>query len=206
MKTILFVNPKGGSGKSTLAVNLASYYALWDVPVALADYDPQHSSLQWLAARGESEKPIHAIDAAAGKRINVPGAVQRVVMDSPAAIPAREIRRLFAFADKVILPVLPSPLDIRAAAKFLGELLHGGAPKKNRVCLVANRVRENTLIYQNLESFLRQVRLPLAAQFRETQNYIRAAAGGRGIFEMPPYQVNKDIEQWRPLIRWIEKG
>jgi len=206
MKTILIVNPKGGCGKSTLATNLASYYALWKVPVALVDYDPQHSSLEWLAQRGAAANPIHGIDAGGGKRINLPGATERVIMDSPARIDAGQMQRLFQFADSVLLPVLPSPVDIRAAAKFLGELMLGGILKSARVGLVANRVRENTLIYHNLESFLRQVKLPLVAQLRDTQNYIRAAAGGHGIFEMSPYQVNKDIEQWRPLIRWVEKG
>ena len=39
---------------------------------------------------------------------------------------------------------------------------------------------------------------------RDTQNYIRAAEGGYGIFELPPYIVDKDIKQWRRLINWIE--
>ncbi len=51
MRSILVVNPKGGCGKTTIATNLASYYAIWDVPTALVDFDPQKSSLEWLDAR-----------------------------------------------------------------------------------------------------------------------------------------------------------
>ncbi|MGR3915165.1 MAG: AAA family ATPase [Gammaproteobacteria bacterium] len=206
MKTTLMLNPKGGCGKSTLATNLASYYAVWGVAVALVDYDPQHSSLEWLAQRGKAENPIHGIDAGGGKRVSLPGAIKRVIIDSPARIEAGQLRRLFKFADNVLLPVLPSPLDIRAAAHFLGELLLSGMLQDARVGLVANRVRENTRIYHNLEKFLRQLKMPLVAQLRDTQHYIRAAAGGHGIFEMPPHQVNQDMEQWRPLINWVEKG
>ena len=208
MKTILVVNPKGGCGKSTLATNLASYYALWKVPVALVDYDPQQSSLEWLAQRGEALNPIRGIDASGGQhsRVGVRGDIRRVIMDAPARIPAAQLKRLFKFADRVILPVLPSPIDIRAAGHFIGELMLGDLLRAAPVGLVANRVRENTLIYYNLEAFLAQMKIPLITHLRDTQNYIRAAAAGYGIFEMSPYQVDKDIEQWRPLIRWVEKG
>ncbi len=210
MKTILVVNPKGGCGKSTLATNLASYYALWKVPVALVDYDPQQSSMEWLAERNSALNPIHGIDASAGTsakqwHVNVPGDIQRVILDSPARIKMPQLKCLFQIADCVILPVLPSPLDIRVAGHFIGELMLAGLLRTTSVGLVANRVRENTLIYHNLERFLQQMKIPLITHLRDAQNYIRAADAGYGIFEMSPYQVDRDIEQWRPLINWIEK-
>lgn len=208
MKTTLVVNPKGGCGKSTLATNLASYYALWKVPVALVDYDPQQSSLEWLAQRSATLSPIRGIDASHShhNRASVSGDIERVIMDAPARIPAAQLNRLFKFADKIILPVLPSPIDIRAAGHFIGELMLGDLLRAAPVGLVGNRVRENTLIYHNLEQFLDKMKIPLITHLRDAQNYIRAAAAGHGIFEMSPYQVDKDIKQWRPLIKWIEKG
>ena len=206
MKTILIVNPKGGCGKSTLATNLASYYALWEVPVALADYDPQQSSLEWLAQRSGDLNPIQGIDASQGShaRTSVSGNTQRLIMDAPARVAKPQLKRLFEFADRVVVPVLPSPLDIRAAGHFIGELMFDGLLKESSVALVANRVRENTLIYHNLIGFLAKVKIPLVAQLRDTQNYIRAAEQGHGIFEMSPYQTGRDVEQWRALIKWIE--
>lgn len=206
MKTILIVNPKGGCGKSTVATNLASYYALWEVPVALADYDPQQSSLEWLAQRSRDLNPIQGIDASHGQhaRASVSANTQRLIMDAPARVEKPQLRRLFEFADRVVVPVLPSPLDIRAAGHFIGELMLDGLLKQSSVALVANRVRENTLIYHNLIRFLDKLKIPLAAQLRDTQNYIRAAERGYGIFEMSPYQTERDVEQWRPLIKWIE--
>ena len=207
MKTILVVNPKGGSGKSTLATNLASYYALWKVPVALVDYDPQQSSLEWLEQRSPNLNPIHGINASHGQRghVSISADIKRVVMDSPARIPTQQLKRLFKFADRVIIPVLPSPLDIRAAGHFIGQLMLDDLLHTTSVGLVANRVRENTLIFHNLEQFLRQMKIPLITRLRDVQNYIRAADGGHGVFEMSPYQADQDIEQWRPLIRWVEK-
>ena len=205
MKRILVVNPKGGCGKSTLATNLASYYATWEVPVALIDLDAQQSSLEWLGLRSGALYPIEGIDGSRG-RLSVPGRIQRVVMDAPARTGKNQLQRYFNQADEILIPVLPSPIDIRAAGHFVGELLLEGMLKKSRVGLVANRVRENTLIYSNLERFLRTLKVPLVAHLRDTQNYIRAAEGGRGIFEMAPYLVDRDIETWRPLIKWVEKN
>ena len=205
MKRILVVNPKGGCGKSTLATNLASYYATWEVPVALIDLDTQQSSLEWLGQRSGALYPIEGIDGSRG-RLSVPGRIQRVVMDAPARTGKGQLQRYFNQADEILIPVLPSPIDIRAAGHFVGELLLEGMLKKSRVGLVANRVRENTLIYSNLERFLRTLKVPLVAHLRDTQNYIRAAEGGRGIFEMAPYLVDRDIETWRPLIKWVEKN
>lgn len=206
MKTILIVNPKGGSGKSTLAANLASYYALWKVPVALVDYDPQRSGMEWLEQRSPELNPIQGVDASLGQpdKASVSAEIQRVVMDSPARIEPAQMRRLFKFADCVLLPVLPSPLDIRAAGHFVGELMLDNLLRQAKVGFVANRVRTNTVIYHNLERFLQKMSIPLVTRLRDSQNYIRAAENGHGIFEMLPHQAGHDIEQWRPLIQWLE--
>ena len=204
MKKVLVVNPKGGCGKTTLTTNLASYYALWGVPVAIIDLDPQQSSLEWLEQRSDRLNPIEGVDGSHGK-MSVPDGIQRVVIDAPARTTTAQLTRFFEHADEVLIPVLPSPIDIRAAGHFIGELLLDKILRKSRIGLVANRVRENTLIYNNLEEFLSKLKIPLITHLRDTQNYIKAAEGGYGVFEMAPYLVDKDMDTWRPLIQWIEK-
>ncbi|NKB75594.1 MAG: AAA family ATPase [Gammaproteobacteria bacterium] len=204
MKKILIVNPKGGCGKTTIAANLASYYALWDVPVALIDYDPQHSSLEWLDQRPADLNQIMAVNGAKG-RVNFNLDVERIVIDAPARTTDIQTQRLFEKADVVLVPVLPSAIDIRAIGHFVGQLMLGGMLKTARIGLVANRVKENTIVFHNLERFLKTLDIPLVTHLRDSQNYIRASEGGFGIFEMSPYQVDKDIEQWRSLIEWIEE-
>ena len=131
MKKILVVNPKGGCGKTTITTSLASYYALWEVPVAIIDLDPQQSSLEWLDQRGDHLSPITGIDGSRGK-LSVPSDIQRVVMDAPARTTMAQLRKLFESADVVLVPVLPSPIDIRAAARFVAELLKDKGLQKSR--------------------------------------------------------------------------
>lgn len=205
MRTILVLNAKGGSGKSTVATNLASHYAQRGEPVALADFDPQRSSLEWLAARPTHYPSIHGIAAAEDDSPRrVPGA-HYVIMDAPAAVHGKELKALVKRAQTVIIPVLPSPMDTRAAAHFIAELLTVGrvSREKTRLAVVANRVREQTIAYQALERFLKSLRIPFVATLRDTQNYVRAAERGLGVFELAPSAAAQDVEQWQPLLRWL---
>lgn len=204
MKKILVINSKGGSGKTTISTNLASYYALWDVPVALVDYDPQRSSLDWLAQRDKHLPTIYAVDGSKG-RVNVPAQMKRVIMDAPARTSGKQLAKLYEFADVVLIPVLPSPIDIRAAGHFIGELMLEGHLKSAPTALLANRTKANTTVFQNLQAFMQQLNLPILSYLRDSQNYIRAAESGIGIFEMPPYKADVDVENWRDVINWLEK-
>ncbi|MGA7801605.1 MAG: ParA family protein [Gammaproteobacteria bacterium] len=205
MRKILVLNAKGGSGKSTVATNLAAHYAQRGGHVVLADFDPQRSSLDWLAARPAHVPTVHGLAAADDDmRRAVPGA-DYLVMDAPAAVRGKQLKALVRRAETVIIPVLPSPMDTRAAAHFIAELLTVGrvSRDKTRLAVVANRVREHTLAYQALERFLKSLGIPFVATLRDTQNYVRAAERGLGIFELAPSTVTHDLEQWQPLLKWL---
>jgi chromosome partitioning protein len=201
----MVLNAKGGSGKSTIATNLASYYATTGAKVALVDHDPQHSSLDWLAARSSGRPTIIGIDGSNGAA-RTPRTADYTIFDTPAAVRGKELTAMVRKAQSIIVPVLPSPVDMRAATGFLAEVMNNGriARKETRVALVANRCRENTNVYHQLETFLSKIRkVPFISVLRETQNYNRAADRGLGIFELAPYQISRDLEQWDPIIQWL---
>jgi chromosome partitioning protein len=203
-RTILVLNPKGGCGKTTLAVNIASFYAKQGRSVVLADFDPQGSTMEWLQARSEKYPQIKGIPAWKNE-LRPPKDADYLVMDAPAAVHGRDVTKLVKRAQSVVMPVLPSPIDIRAAAHFIHDILLNGKVSRNetKLAVVANRVRENTIVYHKLQRFLKRLEIPFIATLRDTQNYIRAAERGTGIFEMAPSMVNQDLEQWRSLTRWL---
>jgi chromosome partitioning protein len=205
MRSIMVLNSKGGSGKSTLSTNLASYYASTGNKVLLVDYDPQHSSLDWLKERPVGRPAISSLDASAGT-VRTPRNIDYVIYDTPAAVRGKELSALIRKTQSIIVPVLPSPIDMRAATGFIQEVLNNSkvSRKETRVALVANRCRENTNIYHLLEVYLKKVRkAPFISVLRESQNYNRASERGLGIFELPGYLVNRDLEQWDPIIKWL---
>lgn len=204
MRTIMVINAKGGCGKTTLATNLAGFYANKGNAVAIADFDTQGSSLDWLKARPENRVEILGIDASDGS-FRSPRNINILILDVPAAVHGKTLTALVRRAESLVIPVLPSPIDMRAAAHFIQELLLVGKVNRDEVKLavVANRVKENTLIFHSLEKFLKRLKIPRIATLRDTQNYIRAAERGVSIFEMAPSSVQQDLEQWKSLTRWL---
>lgn len=205
MRHIMVLNSKGGCGKSTIATNLASYYATSGKRVALVDYDPQQSSLDWLERRPASRIAITGIDGARDGLKHLPRNIEIVVEDAPARSHGPELTNLVRHAETLIVPVLPSKIDMQASSRFLTELANVGKVKRRqvRVAVVANRIRENTLIFDELDEFLDGLKMPYIATLREAQNYIRAYTRGLGIFELPDYLSWPDKEEWGPLIDWL---
>lgn len=213
MRTILILNPKGGCGKSTLATNIAGYYALQGKKVALADCDPQGSSRDWLKVRPENLATIESANVNNGK-LEVNKKTEVLVLDSPASLHDQRLANISRAAQTIVIPVLPSPIDMRAAEHFLHELisLRNKIGRKVKIATVANRVREDTIVAAKLEYYLEKLKLPngnkipFMTVLRASQNYITAAEKGMTIFELAPSKTYYDKEQWEPLLRWLNSS
>jgi chromosome partitioning protein len=173
MRHIMVLNAKGGCGKSTLATNIAAYFANQGASVALADFDPQRSSLDWLDRRPEDRAKIAGVAGFEDGLRRAPRNADFVVIDAPARTHAKELTDLVRHAETIVVPVLPSTIDMQATTTFLEELRKIGKieRKQARFGLVANRVRDNTLIFDDLDDYLTRVRAPYIAALREAQNY-----------------------------------
>lgn len=206
MRTILVANAKGGCGKTTLATTLASHYANEGLEVVLADFDPQQGSLDWLSVRGAGRPPIVGLEATHDGLRHLPRAADVLVMDAPARLHGAELSEFLRRAETVLVPIMPSPVDMNAATRFLNEL-GAAAPVANRqtrVGLVANRLIEYTRSAHALEQWLGRRRESVVGHLRETQNYVRAAGMGLGILELPAYQAWQDWAQWEPILSWLQ--
>jgi chromosome partitioning protein len=205
MRHIMVLNAKGGCGKSTLATNIAAYFANEGASVALADYDPQRSSLDWLARRPEDRPAIAGVAAFEDGLRHVPRSSDIVVSDAPARSHGKELTDLVKHAETIVIPVLASTIDMQATSSFLTELQAVGKVQNKQVKIgaLANRVRENTLIYDDLDEYLTKARVPYIAALREAQNYVRAYTRGLGIFELPEYLAWPDWDEWEPLTAWL---
>lgn len=206
MRHITVLNSKGGCGKSTIATNLAVYFALEGAQVVLADFDPQRSCLDWLESRPDHVTPIHGMAAYENGLKGLPRGTDVVVIDAPARCHGRELTDLVRRSETILAPVLPSTIDMKATTKFIGELMHVGKVERKQVKigLLANRVREHTLIFEELQDYLKRTRAPYVGALRDAQNYVRAYTRGLGVFELPEYLAWPDWAQWEPLINWLE--
>jgi len=212
MQRIIVLNPKGGAGKTTIASNLAACYAIDGQRPALMDLDPQGSSMRWLRKRPEDYPLIHGIagfkrSAAVTRswQLRIPAECGAVIIDTPAAIDAHELPELTRGADAILVPVMPSDIDIHVSAKCIADLLLVAKIRRSedRIGIIANRVRGATLASQSLLRFLGSLDIPLITTLRDTQVYPRSAELGVGVLEMPPWQVQQDLARWRQITDWL---
>jgi chromosome partitioning protein len=175
--------------------------------------DPQGSSTRWLHKRAKESPAIHGIvaysrssTATRSWQLRVPPQCTSLIVDTPAALEARAFPEITRGADVILVPVMPSDIDIHAAAKCIADLLLVAKIRRSdgRIGIIANRVRSNTLISQSLMRFLGSLDIPLIATLRDSQNYVRAAETGVGIHEMPAWQVRQDLGQWQQLTSWLK--
>lgn len=212
MQSVMLLNPKGGSGKTTIATNLAAHYAGRRFTTTLFDHDAQGCSTRWLQVRDESRPPIHGVAAyqtpvamTRSWQLRVPLDAQRVVVDTPAGLTHPYLAGLVRNADVIIIPVLPSPIDIDALIWFFDELrrVEPACKRTARIGAVINRVRARTRSVESLENLLREVGLPVVARLRESRRYPRASARGEGIHECKG-RPGPSVDDWTPLLAWLE--
>jgi len=203
----MIANPKGGVGKSTLATNLAGWLAKEGCRPMLGDIDRQQSSRAWLAIRSPSLPYIAPWDIQPGEPARPPKEATHVVLDTPAGLHGKKLLQALQQADRIIVPLAPSLFDILATRRFLDDLLEEKQVKKHRVEIgvVGMRVDVRTRAAAELGRFLAGTGLPVITHLRDTQNYVQAAAHGMTIFDLPSARTAQDLEQWMPLLRWIDE-
>ena len=204
MPVIVVANPKGGVGKSTLATHIAGWWARQGHAVMLGDLDRQRSARGWLALRPAQAAPIRGWETVAGELVRPPKGTTHLVLDTPAGLHGKRLDAVMKLADKLLVPLQPSPFDIAATHAFIQDLLAHKRADRVALGLVAMRVKEHTHAVEHLHEFLSALGRPPVAELRDTQNYAHLAARGLTLWDVAPGRVERDLLQWAPLTTWID--
>lgn len=205
--TVLVCNIKGGVGKTTIATHLASAFAAAGLRTGLADVDRQRSALGWIERRPASAAPILGLDWTRDIG-ETPRALQRLVIDAPAAIKVKDVETLIDRADVIVLPVLPGAFDEHATARFLGKLDELKRIRKQRiqVAVVGNRLRARTRAAERLDRFLSGLGHRVVTRLRDSQAYADAAAAGLSLHDLGTSRTKSLREEWSPLIAFVNEA
>ena len=163
---IVILNPKGGSGKTTIATNLATVFAARGPAPTLVDCDPGGYSLRWIEKRPSARPTVHGIAAWDQPGRDEPAPEpnpdsKEVIVDLPAALTPSEVFDHVYDASSIVLPIVPSEIDIYAAARFIADLLLIVQLDRRKLVIVSNRVRRNTRSYAMLNRFLTSLDIPV---------------------------------------------
>jgi chromosome partitioning protein len=209
MLSILVASSKGGAGKSTIATHLAAYFAVAGKRTVLVDADRQQSSSRWCEKRASMQAAVLPIDGTRrGWDKHLPEDAQRVVIDGAAGDMAEDLEAFLAIADAVVVPVLPSVIDLEATVPFLNSLAQVERVRKGKlpVGLVANKLKPWTNASQQVLDQLKAWPYPLVAQLRDTQAYVLLTGLGKSLFDYHSEQVRSHQEDWTPLFAWLKKA
>jgi len=114
-------NQKGGTGKTTLSMNLAAGLSKRGRTLII-DADPQGSASQWAGlSPDECPFPVSVISIAS----NLPREIKRMredyqylVVDCPPTLETGVAQSAMTVSDKVLIPILPSPVDLWASVRL----------------------------------------------------------------------------------------
>ena len=208
MLSILVASSKGGCGKSTVSTQLAAYFALAGKRSVLVDADPQRSSIDWCALRAEQAHPVIAIDGGLKKWAKqLPDDTQRLVIDTPAGADEALLKPFLKRAHAVLVPVLPSAIDLRASQRFLDRLrAHPQVVERQLpIGLIANRTRPWTQASQSALTEVLGWGLPIVAQLRDAQAYVLLSGLGKSLFDYHSQAVLQQQEDWQSLFAWLRQ-
>jgi chromosome partitioning protein len=184
LQVIVLASRKGGVGKTTLSSHLAvEAESAGAGRVALADMDPQGGLAAWYNARA-SETPIF-VDASKGlsaavRACRVEG-IEIMFVDTPPSI-ADVIGAVMKEADLVVVPVRPSPNDLRAVAGTV-ELV---AKSRKPMIFVVNQVTPRAKITAEAAIALSQHGTVAPAMLASRIDFATSMTDGRTAGELDP--------------------
>jgi chromosome partitioning protein len=209
MLSILVASSKGGAGKTTIATHLAAYFAVAGKRTVLVDADRQGSSTRWCEKRASLATAVLPIDGnKRGWEKHVPDDTERMVIDAAAGSMADDLEGFLASVDAVVVPVLPSVIDLEATVPFLNSLATVDRVRKGKlpVGLIANKLKPWTNASQQVMEQLKAWPYPVVAELRDTQAYVLLTGLGKSLFDYNSEQVRNHQEDWTPLFNWLKKA
>jgi chromosome partitioning protein len=161
-----FLNQKGGVGKTTLSIHTAAELTRLGSRVLLIDADPQGSALAWASTR---QNPTFTVVGMPKPTIHKEIELLRrgydyVIIDGPPR--GDELARsILQASDMVIIPLLPSPLDVYATGITVDLIRQAQIHRPNlRCCLAINRKIAMTAIGRKVKQPIRELDVAVIEQ------------------------------------------
>ena len=209
---VLVVNGKGGCGKTTVATNLASTIANRGQRVALMDYEREACASAWLSRREHHFPPITRTQGAsmyetAAFSLRIPRGHDCMVIDGSSGLVGSDLDLPLQQADLVLVPLMPSPFDLEATARFLAELRASRSVRRRRVAIavIVMRLPDCEDAVARFADSVRTLAVPCAAVFRDHPVYNAAAAKGLGVSEVAGNEDERsEAAAWERLLDdWV---
>ena len=185
-RIIAVINQKGGTGKTTLALNLSAGLALRG-STHLVDADPQRSITQWVAMDG-GNSGLPEVTQLGGNPTAVLADLARshryVVVDCPPTVQGETVAAIMRAAHLVLIPVLPSPIDLWASVDMAVAVKEAQRNNANlRACLVLNQLESRNALSRDMREAVAEFDVPvLISGMQRRAAYRTAAVEGMSVY------------------------
>lgn len=201
MKTIVILNSKGGVGKSNITRHLA-VAAEQENPneVVLCDTDPQGSLADWWNAR-KAETPQLAIVSLNEFKVKQPMIAKQFhyLFFDTAAAHAEEYAEIVQSADIIVIPVVPSPDDVRSLSRLTLPVVKAS----NRPFIfVMSKARLGTELLISTMAALSEHGAVCQTIIIQREGYAKASLTGSTLLEDEPR--GKGAEEMRELWNFVK--
>lgn len=162
-KILTIAQQKGGAGKTTVVAQLATTYASQNKNVALVDIDPQASLTSWFAERkrtlGESNRIV--LSSVGGWRLKneldrLKQDFDIILVDAPPHAET-EANIAIRYADLLVIPVQPSPMDVWATAPTFKQ----AKKEKTEAIVLLNRIPPRGKLLDKIKGMLEEDERPM---------------------------------------------
>jgi chromosome partitioning protein len=192
-KIISITNQKGGVGKSTTTMLIAGGFAKKHLRVFVADADKQRTATRWakeapehspfpahIYPMGDYEDTIHREIRKVVENYDV------ILIDCPPAVESPIPQSALQVADLALIPMIPSPPDIWAAAgidNLVKRVIITNPTLQARI--LVNMAQERTMLSRKVEELLEAFGIPILRQrFVQREIYRHTAGFGLTIYGM----------------------
>ena len=192
---------KGGVGKSTITQNLAVCFAQSGYKVCIADADTNQSALRWSSLREESLPPIPAFGT---PEKTLSANIKQLAKDYEIVIIDRTptldkiTSKIIVLADLLLIPILPSGLDIWASELFLQRYEDAQVEKEQPIParFILNRYRANTNMSKEVKEVLKDTSIQVCeSTIKDRTAYAEAVIKGVGVYEYKDDKAKAEFTQ-----------
>lgn len=197
---------KGGVGKTTIALNLAVESALAGVKTLLVDADVQGSSLSFRSTREKDDIQAMAITTPTlHKDLKEFEKVYGLILIDAGGRESAVFRSAIVACDVLLIPVLPSQLDIWATNDTIRLLQEARTYKDIPAYFVVNQVTNTKIAREAIEAmqgFTEDAGTLQNTLFSRTA-YKSSIVAGKGVSEYEPR--GKAAQEMRALYRELTR-
>ncbi len=203
---------KGGVGKSTLSQNLAVCFAHAGYKVCIIDVDTNQSTIRWSGLRPEDNPAIPVFGQPDGielsKNVKILAKDYEVIVIDGTPSLNKVTSKIILLADILLIPILPSGLDMWATEQFMERYQDAVHEKEAPIpaYFILNQFQQNINLAKEVRDVLEDSAIPVFQTTLGTRTaYREAVIKGVGVVEYKDPKAKAElVNLFNELIKYVE--